>query len=94
MFKKYTKKVLAGFLLGMAPFLPNIKCLPIFEEDRVVHKKVNDNEGNNALGPTDACRLSAHIPNKTTRKAIQDIEKGHDLVEVKNVKELLKKLGM
>jgi len=47
-----------------------------------------------ALESTEACRLSSHIPNKTTRKAIQDIEKGHDLVEVKNVKELLKKLGM
>lgn len=47
-----------------------------------------------ALELTDACRLSDHVPNKTTLKAIKDIEKGRNLVEVKNVKEFLKKLGV
>ncbi|HBR70201.1 TPA: hypothetical protein DIC20_05110 [Candidatus Dependentiae bacterium] len=48
----------------------------------------------NALELTDACRLNAHIPNKITQKAIKDIKDQENLVEVKNVKELLKKLGI
>jgi len=47
-----------------------------------------------ALEATDACRLSDHIPNKITRKAIKDVEAGRNLVEVKNVKELLRKIGI
>ena len=38
-----------------------------------------------------ARRLSDHVPNKTTLKAIKNIEKGRNLVEVKNVKKLFKK---
>lgn len=47
-----------------------------------------------AIESIEVCRLSDHIPNKTTRRAIKDVEAGRNLVEVKDVKELLKKLGM
>lgn len=47
-----------------------------------------------AIESTEACSLSSHIPNKITRKAIKDAQEGRDLVEVKNIKELFKKLGI
>ena len=47
-----------------------------------------------ALELTDVCRLSSHVPNKNTRKAIKEVEDKKDLTEVKNVKELFKKLGL
>lgn len=43
---------------------------------------------------TEACRASSHIPNKGTRKAIKDAEKKSNLVEVKDMQELFKKLGI
>ena len=36
----------------------------------------------------------SHIPNKKTREAIGNIEKGKNLVKAKNVDDLFKKLGM
>ena len=47
-----------------------------------------------ALELTEACRVSSHIPNKTTRKAIKDAQQGRGLVEVKDMHELFKKLGL
>ena len=46
MFKKQIRITLIAFMLGMAPFIPNIECLPIFEKDKIVHLKTTDNEKN------------------------------------------------
>ena len=43
---------------------------------------------------TEDCRASNHIPNKGTRKAIKDAEKKSNLIEVKDMRELFKKLGI
>lgn len=42
MFKKYAKVLIVGFIIGMAPFMPNIECLPVFEQDQIVHVQEND----------------------------------------------------
>lgn len=42
----------------------------------------------------DICASSSHIPNKDTREAIEELEKGKDLTEYKNFRELLKKTGL
>lgn len=34
------------------------------------------------------------LPNKTTLKAIEDVENGTDLIKAKSVKDLFKKLGL
>jgi hypothetical protein len=47
-----------------------------------------------ALELTEACRLSDHIPNKTTRKAIKDAQKETNLTRAKDIKDLIKKLGI
>lgn len=36
MFEKQVRKMFIGFILGMAPFIPNVECLPIFEKDKIV----------------------------------------------------------
>ena len=41
-----------------------------------------------ALESTESCRLSDHVPNKITRKAIKEALEGRGLVEVKDVKKL------
>lgn len=47
-----------------------------------------------AIEATETCRSCAHVPNKKTREAIRAAEKGRGLVEVKNIEDLLKKLGI
>jgi len=40
------------------------------------------------------CILSSHIPNEETLEAINNIESGKNLTEVKDLKQLFKKLGI
>lgn len=40
------------------------------------------------------CLNSVKLPNKTTLKAIEDVENGTDLVKAKSVDDLFKKLGI
>ena len=47
-----------------------------------------------ALELSEECILSDHYPNKETLKTIANIEKGKNLEEVKNLKNLFKKLGL
>jgi metal-responsive CopG/Arc/MetJ family transcriptional regulator len=43
--------------------------------------------------PEEEC-TETHIPNAKTRKALENIKKGKNLVRCKDVKDLLKKLGL
>ncbi len=46
------------------------------------------------LEMTEECLYSNHYPNKETQKSIENIEKGENLVEIKSLEELRKKLGL
>ena len=43
---------------------------------------------------TEECLYSNHCPNKKTLKSIKNIEKGKNLTEIKNIKDLKKKFGL
>lgn len=47
-----------------------------------------------ALELTEECRNSDHIPNKETRKTIENIKKGKNLTKVKSARDLFKKLEL
>jgi hypothetical protein len=47
-----------------------------------------------ALKLTEACRLSDHVPNKITRKAIKDAQNERNLTRAKNIQDLVKKLDI
>lgn len=44
MFEKQARNMLLAFILGVAPFMPNVECLPLFEKDKIVHEKIKDKE--------------------------------------------------
>ncbi len=47
-----------------------------------------------ALEAVEQCPYLSHEPNKTTRASLKNIEKRKNLVEIENIDELFKKLGI
>lgn len=47
-----------------------------------------------SLEATEACLQSDHYPNKTTLKAIENVEKGKNLFEIEDLNAFKKKLGL
>ena len=62
-------------------------------EGKSMREIINNLIDRQFLENSQECPLD-HTPNKRTLKAIQNIENGKNIVKVKNVKELLKKLGI
>ena len=47
-----------------------------------------------AIESIDACQSSSHIPNKETKKSLENIEHGKNLTEYENVEDFFKKMGL